>query len=273
MGDVEDRGRGRTEGPEWPSLPQPGVPGIPGLPGLPGLAGLPDVPGMGGGYRSDSLSDVLARRLMEERVVLLHGPLDEMSATRVSAELMTLDADGDDPVTLRLDCGAAALAPALTLMDVIELMGVPVRALCLGQVAGGAVGVLAVCAHRSAMPSTRLLLSEPSTHMEAHVRNVAQWAELRADERRRFCERVGAAAGHPADEVVEDLQRGRFFSATEAVEYGLLDEVCRPDAEIRSLRKSGSGSGSGSGSERRASSPGSQAPAPPSTPMGFRPSR
>jgi ATP-dependent Clp protease protease subunit len=182
---------------------------------------------------------------------------------------MTLDADGDEPVTLRVDCAAAGLGPALTLMDVIELMGVPVHALCLGQVAGGAVGVLAVCAHRSAMPSTRLLLNEAPTHMEAHVRNVAQWAELRADERRRFCERVGAAVGHPAGEVVEDLERGRFFGAAEAVEYGLLDEVCRPDADIRSLR--GSGPGSDSDSQRSSSSP--TPPAPPSTPMGFRPLR
>jgi ATP-dependent Clp protease protease subunit len=227
------------------------------------MPGLPEVPGMPGGFGGDRLSDLLARRLLEQRVVLLHGPLDAATATRVSAELMTLDADGDDPVTLRIDCGEAGLAPALTLMDVIELMGVPVHALCLGQVAGGAVGVLAVCAHRSAMPSTRFLLFESPTHMEAHVRNVAQWAELRADERRRFCERVGAAAGRRTEEVVEDLERGRFFGAAEAVEYGLLDEVCRPDADIRALR--------GPDSARPPSSP--TPPAPPSTPMGFRPLR
>ena len=126
------------------------------------------------------LSETLARRLLAERVVLLHGPLDDLSVARVSAELMTLDAEGDDPVTLRVDCGEAGLAPALTLMDVIELMGVPVRALCLGQVGAGAIGVVAVCAHRAAMPSTRFLLREPTTSMEAHVRNMAQWAELRA---------------------------------------------------------------------------------------------
>ena len=57
------------------------------------------------------------------------------------------------------------------------------------------------------------------------MRNVAQWAELRAGERRRFCERVGAAAGQPAAAVEEDLERGRFLGADEAVEYGILDEV------------------------------------------------
>ena len=77
----------------------------------------------------DPLSDLLAERLFAQRVVLLHGPLDDLTVARLSAELMTLDAEGDEPVTLRVDCGEAELAHALTLMDVIELMGVPVRAL------------------------------------------------------------------------------------------------------------------------------------------------
>ncbi len=199
--------------------------------------------------RPEPLSEILARRLIEQRVVLLHGPLDDSSVTRVSALLMTLDAEGDEPVTLRVDCGEAGLAPALTLMDVIELMGVPVRALCLGQVGAGAVGVVAVCAHRAALPSTRFSLREPGTQLEAHVRNVAQWAELRAGERRRFCERVAAAVGKPVAAVEEDVERGRFLGAAEAVDYGILDEVSRPDADIRRL-------------------PGTEPP-----PIGFRPLR
>ncbi len=110
---------GRAGSDDWPWLPPPVGP-------------------EGTGFGSpEPLSDVLARRLLAERTVLLTGPLDGLTVTRVSAELMTLDAEGDDPVTLRVDCGEAALAPALTLMDVVELMGVPVRALCLGQVGGG----------------------------------------------------------------------------------------------------------------------------------------
>ena len=196
-------------------------------------------PGTGTGLGPERLSDVVARRLLAQRVVLLHGPLDDFSVTRVAAELMTLDAEGDDPVTLRVDCGEAALAPALTLMDVVELMGVPVRALCLGQVASGAVGVVAVCAHRSALPSTRFSLSEPATSLQAHVRNVAQWAELRAAERHRFCARLAAATGQAAATVESDVERGRFMGAEEALGYGILDEVSRPDAPVRRLPGSG----------------------------------
>ena len=207
----------------------------------------PEWPGFGPG--AEPLSEALARRLLAQRVVLLHGPLDEGSVTRVAAELMTLDAEGDEPVTLRVDCGAAALGPSLTLMDVIELMGVPVRSLCLGQVGAGAIGVVAVCAHRAAMPSTRFSLCEPTTQLVAHVRNVAQWAQVRAVERSRFCARVGAAAGRPAAAVEEDMARGRFLGAADAVDYGIIDEVVGPDAAIHRL-------------------PGSEPP-----PIGFRPLR
>ena len=196
-------------------------------------------PETGTGRGPDSLSDVVARRLLAQRVVLLHGPLDHLTVTRVAAELMTLDAEGDDPVTLRVDCGEAALAPALTLMDVIELMGVPVRALCLGQVAAGAVGVVAVCDHRAALPSTRFSLSEPVTQLQAHVRNVTQWAELRTGERERFCARVGAATGQDPATVESDLERVRFLGAEEALGYGILDEVARPDAPVRQLPGTG----------------------------------
>jgi ATP-dependent Clp protease protease subunit len=125
-------------------------------------------------------------------------------------------------------------------MDVVELMGVPVHALCLGQAGAGAVGVVAVCARRVAMPSTRFALCEPRTEQSTvHVRNVAQWSELRTDERERFCARVAAAAGRSVDHVRDDVVAGRFLDAPAAVAYGIVDEVSRPDAEISRLPGAG----------------------------------
>jgi ATP-dependent Clp protease protease subunit len=179
-------------------------------------------------------SKTLSERLFAQRVVVLHGALDDELATRVSAELMTLDAEGDGPVTLRIDSAGGSVALALTVMDVIELLGVPVRALCLGQVGGPAVGVLSVCTHRSSMPSTRFSLREP-TQMEAPAREVEQWAQLRADEHRRFTERVAAAAGQPVDSVAGLFGAGTFMSAQEALDYGLIDEICRPRGAIHRI--------------------------------------
>ncbi len=183
----------------------------------------------------DDWSQSLAQRLFAQRVVLLSGPLDDMTASRVSAELMTLDAEGDEAVTLRIDCADGSLALALTLMDVIELLGVPVHALGMGQVGGPAVGVLSVCHHRASMPSTRFAWREPSTQFETRARDVEQWAQLRAGERRRFTDRVAEAVRRSPVEVAETFGRGVFMSAEEASDFGLVDEICRPKGAIHQM--------------------------------------
>jgi ATP-dependent Clp protease, protease subunit len=180
-------------------------------------------------------SETLAQRLFEQRVVLLNGTLDDTAATRISAELMTLDAEGDEAVTLRIDCADGSLGLALTLMDVIELLGVPVRALCLGQVGGPAVGVLSVCHHRAGMPSTRFSLREPTTSFETRASDVEQWARLRAEERQRFIDRVATAIGRPSAAVADAFERGIFMGAQEALEFGLLDEISRPKGAIHQM--------------------------------------
>ena len=138
---------------------------------------------------------------------------------------------GGDP---RVDCGEAA-SPALTLMDVIELMGVPVRALCLGQMARAPSAWSPSAPTAPPCPAPASPSASPSTQLEAHVRNVAQWAELRPPSGDRFCARVAAASGRPPAAVEADMERGRFFGAAEAVDYGILDEVCRPDAAVARL--------------------------------------
>jgi ATP-dependent Clp protease protease subunit len=180
-------------------------------------------------------SQVLAQRLFEQRVVVLHGPLDDATASRVSAELMTLDAEGDTAVSLRIDSGDGSLALALTLMDVIELLGVPVHALCMGHVGGPVIGVLSVCSRRSSMPSTRFSLREPTTEMQARAREVEQWAQLRRDEWRRFTERLAVAVGRPVASVAESFSNGAFMSAQEASDFGLIDEICRPKGAIHQM--------------------------------------
>jgi len=187
------------------------------------------------GEFGDGLPDMLAQRLFDQRVVLLRGTLDARAATRASAELMTLDAQGDEAVTLRIDCGSGSLAEALTLMDVIELLGVPVRALCLGQVGAAAIGVLSVTAERSALPSTRFSLKEPATSWQSSARDVAQLAQLRADERERFCARLAAAIAQSAQRVGDDLAKGVYLGAQEALDYGIIDEIRGHEAQIHQL--------------------------------------
>ena len=158
---------------------------------------------------------------------------------------MTLDADGDEAVDLQIDCPGGGTGPALAVMDTIDLLGVTVRGWCTGQVAGPAVGVLAVCHHRTMSPHARAHLTEPRVEYEGRARDLLTLAEAHARHWATFCRRLARATGQGLDRVEADAARGRFLTAEEAVAYGLADEVATPDARID--RPPGHPSGFGSG--------------------------
>lgn len=176
--------------------------------------------------------DWMRRQLFERRIVTVSGPLDDAAVTEVGAALMTLDAMGDDPVHLQFDCDDGTVGAALALMDIIDLSGVPVRGMGLGQVAGPAVGAFAVCSRRTLSPHARIRLFEPRVQAEGDARQLQQLATAHLDQWSAFCSRVAATCAQPEDRVRHDAAVGRFLSAREAVDYGLADEVAAPDAPM-----------------------------------------
>jgi len=183
----------------------------------------------------DGWAEELRSRLFAQRTVLLRGALDDALAGRAAAELMTLDATGDTHVTVHLDASGDSLEAAFTVMDVIDLLGVPVHVLCLGRAEGAAVGVLAVGAHRSASPNARVRLADPRASMQGRAGELAKWVEHHLDHLRRFHARVAGAVGRPVDEVAADFGAGRFLGAREALHYGIIDEVATGRGAIHPL--------------------------------------
>jgi ATP-dependent Clp protease protease subunit len=175
------------------------------------------------------------KKLFDLRIVLLSGPLDDSVAHEVGAALMTLDAVGDGPVHLQIDSDGGTLTAALTLIDIIDVLGVPVRASCVGQAAGPAVGVLAVCSQRLMSAHARVRLVEPSLELRGSARQLEQLASAHADQWTAFCTRLSEACGQPLAQVLDDAGHGRFLSAQEAIDYGLADEVAAPDAQVYRL--------------------------------------
>jgi ATP-dependent Clp protease, protease subunit len=185
-----------------------------------------------GGSAARGPEEWLRRRLFERRMVVLTGPLDDGRAGEVGASLMTLDASGDGAVDLQIDSRGGSTGAALALMDIVDLLGVPVRAWCTGQAAGPALGVLAVCAHRALSPHARVQLTEPRVEWEGSARQLELLAAAHAGQWTMFLRRVAEATGQDADRIRRDADRGRFLTPTEAVAYGLADEVVAPDARI-----------------------------------------
>lgn len=175
----------------WP-LPREPRP-TPWEPTPPAPTPLPSAPSLWQFF--DLRRDWLAERLFEQRIVSLTGRLDAEAANQASAKLMLLDASGDEPVELHLCDVEADLDVALTLVDTLDLMGVPVHATCLGELTGLAVAILAVADRRTAGPHASLRLSEPRTQLHGRSDEVAVHAEHHQRQLRRLQERL--AGGVP----------------------------------------------------------------------------
>jgi ATP-dependent Clp protease, protease subunit len=232
-GIIVPRGAGHQEFP-WPGpgMPGPGVPG-PGVPGTPppGRPPFPVTPDPGPAPPARiwldphaGWQDKLYERLLERRIVLASGVLDEDAATRLSAQLLTLDAEGDGPIRLELQNLQAELPAVLTLMGVLDVVRAEVRAFASGETGGPAVGVLASCPRRLAYPHASFTLSEPRLRFGGTVTAVT----AREQQAKRMTDslfyRIAEATGRDAEDIRGDARRGRVLSVAEAIGYGLIHD-------------------------------------------------
>ncbi|MGD0704071.1 MAG: ATP-dependent Clp protease proteolytic subunit [Trebonia sp.] len=213
-------------------FPLPGEPGVPDIPGRPGVPGLPPTqppgePGPVPGTRvwldpHDDFQDRLYERLLGKRIVMAAGLLDDAAATRLSAQLLALDAEGDGPIRLELQNVRADLPAALAVMGVLDVVRAPVHAHASGETRGAALGVLAACQRRLAYPNASFALSEPRLEFGGTVTAVTE--RQRQTERMvdSLYYRIAEATGREADEIREDSRRGRTLSTAEAIGYGLI---------------------------------------------------
>ncbi|HXW78035.1 MAG TPA: ATP-dependent Clp protease proteolytic subunit [Acidimicrobiales bacterium] len=167
----------------------------------------------------------LDAQLLDKRVVRLWGPLDDMAVARACAEMMALDATGDGAVQLYVGSSGGPLHSAMSLIDTMDLLGVPVHVICLGRAEGAAVGVVAAGAYRVAAPHAQFHLSEPEVSVSGNASQLTAWAEQHRVELERFVKRLAQASGRPGEHVEADLAMGRWLSAEEALGYGLVDEI------------------------------------------------
>ena len=173
------------------------------------------------------LSAWLQEKLFERRIVLLTGRLDADLAAEAAAALMTLDAIGDEPIELHLDSPDGTLEAAFVLIDTLDPLRARVRAHCRGQVGGPAVGVAAAADHRSASPHTRFRLFQPAAQFSGTPEQKLLWS-LHA--------RLARLTRRPAEEIAEDMRRGLYLDAREALDYGLIDEISTTDEPPRRMQ-------------------------------------
>jgi ATP-dependent Clp protease, protease subunit len=163
--------------------------------------------------------------LLAQRVVFVNGIVDGEAAARISAELMTLDAMGTDPVDVYIDSADGTLDAALILIDTLDLMRAETRTYALGTAAGPAVGVLAAGKRRTAGPSVQLRLVEPRGIAAGKAVDLQAQLDQHRRLLERFHDRLAQTTGRAPADIANDLKSGRSLDAHEALEYGLIDSI------------------------------------------------
>lgn len=229
------RGRQGTPRAHIPWIPQPGRPDIPFRPGWPGTPvppGQPSAPPS----RLPPVSPTrvwrdppatwkgsLHERLLDKRIVLASGLLDDDAASRLSAQLLTLDAEAARAIRLELQNLRADLAAALTVMGILDVLRAPVHACVSGEISGPALGVLASCPRRTGYPNASFFLAEPKlefggtvTVLTAHQQRLTRMLDT-------LYFRLADVTGREVDEIRDDARRGRSLTTAQAIGYGLVE--------------------------------------------------
>ncbi|MDP8977830.1 MAG: ATP-dependent Clp protease proteolytic subunit [Actinomycetota bacterium] len=168
--------------------------------------------------------DVFAA-LLQQRIVFLNGVLTPEAAAHAAAQIMMLNAEGDDAVHLHLSCPDGDLDAALALADTVDLATVPVDAVGRGTLGGPALAPFLAAGRRRAYPHAVFRLSEPRATLDGRSEEIAAGAEAIHQQLGHLHARLAEATGQSLDKVVDDMRTGRILTAAQACDYGLVLEL------------------------------------------------
>jgi ATP-dependent Clp protease protease subunit len=167
-------------------------------------------------------------RLLGERIVFIGQVLDDDVANLAVAQLMHLEADDPDKdVSIYINSPGGSLSAALAIYDAMQFIGCDVQTFCFGIAMSGGSLILAGGAEgkRFALPNSRILIHQPSGGYQGQTSDIEIHAREVLEQRRLMEEIYARHTGQTTERIHEDAERDRFFSADEAVAYGLVDKV------------------------------------------------
>ena len=167
-------------------------------------------------------------KLFEERIIFLGQAIDDTIANDVMAQLLTLESmDPDRDILLYINSPGGSFTALTAIYDTMQFVKPQVQTYCLGQAASAAAVILAAGTpgKRFALANSRILIHQPSTEGGGQASDVEIRAREVLDLKRRVEQILADHSGQPLERVAADTDRDHFMTATEALEYGLIDDV------------------------------------------------
>jgi ATP-dependent Clp protease, protease subunit len=167
-------------------------------------------------------------RLLNDRIVFLGSPIDDMIANLVVAQLLHLESqDPDKDISIYINSPGGSIYAGLAIYDTMQFIKPNISTICVGVAMS--MGSLLLTAgakgKRFSLPNSRLLIHQPSAGFEGQSTDIEIHAREILNTRARIDEIYAHHTGQTVEQVHDDMERDRFFGAEEAVKYGLIDGV------------------------------------------------
>ncbi len=177
--------------------------------------------------RGERAYDIFSR-LLKDRIVFLGGPIHDETANLVTAQLLFLESeDPEREINMYVNSPGGSVTAGLAIYDTMQFVKPPVSTLCVGQAASMGAVLLAAGAkgRRYALPHSRIMIHQLSGGFEGQATDI----EIQAREALRLREILNNILTHHTGQslkrIEKDTDRDFFMHASQAVEYGLIDEV------------------------------------------------
>ncbi|MDK9725527.1 MAG: ATP-dependent Clp endopeptidase proteolytic subunit ClpP [Sterolibacteriaceae bacterium MAG5] len=177
--------------------------------------------------RGERAYDIYSR-LLKERVIFLVGPVNDVTANLVVAQLLFLESENPDKdIYLYINSPGGSVTAGLAIYDTMQFIKPDVSTLCVGQAASMGAFLLAAGAQgkRYCLPNSRVMIHQPSAGFQGQASDIEIHAKEILFMKQRLNEMLAKHTGQPVERVEQDTDRDNFLSADAAVEYGLVDKV------------------------------------------------
>jgi len=177
--------------------------------------------------RGERAYDIYSR-LLKERVVFLVGPVNEVTANLIVAQLLFLESDNPDKdIFFYINSPGGSVSAGFAIYDTMQFVKPDVSTLCVGQAASMGALLLAAGAKgkRHCLPNSRIMIHQPMGGYQGQASDVEIHAKEILYLRQRLNEIMARHTGQPVERIARDTDRDNFLSADESVRYGLVDRV------------------------------------------------
>jgi len=180
--------------------------------------------------RGERAYDIYSR-LLKERIIFIGGPINDDVANLVIAQLLFLEGeDPDKPINLYINSPGGSSTAGLAIYDTMQYIRPEVSTICVGLAASAAAVILAggTKGKRFALPYSRIMIHQPWGGAQGSAADIDIQAKEFLTVRRILTEILARHTGQPLDRIERDTDRNFWMSATQAKEYGLIDDVIQP---------------------------------------------